>query len=231
MNKLTHFSFCPLSRSIRLLLGELAITFEEAQELPWDWRPQFLALNPAGDLPVLELPDSVILYGAYAISEFLAEQVPVHPRTDGAAPVFPGSSEDRAEIRRLVDWFHRKLQREVTGPLLEERIWPLFQSGDRRQPDSEVLRAARRNIHYHMQYVSWLADHRNWLGGEELSFADFAAGAHFSCLDYASEVPWERYPNVKAWYARLKSRPAFQPLLADRVPGAPAPSHYSDLDF
>jgi glutathione S-transferase len=231
MNTLTHFSFCPLSRSIRLLLGELGVGFETATELPWAWRPQFLALNPAGDLPVLELPDRTILYGAYATSEYLAEQMPTHPRLDGPSPIFPGTAEDRAEARRLVDWFHRKMLREVSSPLLEDKVWPLFKDGDRGVPDADMLRAVRRNLQYHMQYVSWLIDHRNWLAGDELSFADFAGAAHFSCLDYVSEVPWDSYPAVKSWYVRMKSRPGFQPLLADRVPGAPPPAHYTDLDF
>jgi glutathione S-transferase len=93
------------------------------------------------------------------------------------------------------------------------------------------LRAAHANLAYHLTYVAWLSDHRNWLAGEELSFADLAAGAHLSCLDYLGEVDWARFPAAKSWYQRLKSRRAFQSLLADRIPGRPPASHYADLDF
>jgi glutathione S-transferase len=44
-------------------------------------------------------------------------------------------------------------------------------------------------------------------------------------------VPWAEFPEAKAWYARLKSRPAFRPLLAERVPGFTPPDNYADLDF
>jgi glutathione S-transferase len=43
-------------------------------------------------------------------------------------------------------------------------------------------------------------------------------------------VPWSDFPTVAEWYMRIKSRPAFRTLLADRVPGQPPVSHYADLD-
>ena len=72
---------------------------------------------------------------------------------------------------------------------------------------------------------------RDWLAGRRLSLADYAAAAHLSVIDYFGDVPWRDFPAVKTWYMKLKSRPCFRPLLADRWPGlAPAP-HYDDLDF
>jgi hypothetical protein len=52
-----------------------------------------------------------------------------------------------------------------------------------------------------------------------MTLADFAAAAQLSCLDYVSDVPWDKYEAVKDWYAKIKSRPAFRSLLADQVPG------------
>jgi glutathione S-transferase len=37
--------------------------------------------------------------------------------------------------------------------------------------------------------------------------------------------------SARDWYARIKSRPCFRGVLADRVPGMVAPAHYADLDF
>jgi glutathione S-transferase len=36
---------------------------------------------------------------------------------------------------------------------------------------------------------------------------------------------------VRDWYARIKSRPSFRPLLADTVAGMRPPAYYADLDF
>jgi glutathione S-transferase len=232
MTRLTHFKLCPLSRSIRLLLGELEIEAELAEELPWDWRPAFLALNPSGALPVLEFGEGPVVAGAYAISEYLGEIARRAPPDERVADPFPGSDEDRSEVRRLVDWFHNKLAAETSRELLREKIeGRLRPEIARQQPDSELLRALRANLRYHLSYISFLADQRRWLAGDEMSFADMAAAGHLSCLDYLDEVPWDEFPSARNWYVRLKSRPSFQPLLADRLPGIPPPLHYDNLDF
>ena len=78
------------------------------------------------------------------------------------------------------------------------------------------------NIRYHLAYIGWLARQRTWLAGERLSYADLAAAAHLSVADYLGDVPWNEDEAAKTWYARVKSRPSFRPLLAETVPGLPA---------
>ena len=147
MHKLWHFRLCPLSRSIRLALSEGGIAFTLIEERPWEWRAEFLALNPAGELPVLELTEGPVLSGAYSISEFIAEEMSQHPQEQPswapALPLFPGTREDRAEVRRLVDWFSGKMHREVTRELLHEKIYaravPRAVDGASHVPDADVL--------------------------------------------------------------------------------------------
>jgi glutathione S-transferase len=216
---------------VRLALAELNQDIALVDENPWEWRQGFLAKNPAGELPVLEFDDGLTLSGIYSISEFIGEDSP--PPVGGRRPfnLFPGSREDRAEVRRLVDWFHGKLEREVTGELLYEKVYRRMSPTAVQAPDSDTLRAVRANLKYHLSYLSYLSEARRWLAGEELSFADFAAAAHLSTLDYLNEIAWDAYPSVKAWYQRVKSRPAFRTILADRVPGTPPSPAYADLDF
>ena len=234
MHTLTQFRLCPFSRAVRLALAEQSIEVELVEERPWEWRPEFLALNPAGELPVLQIEGGPALCGAYAISEYLAEGEPA-PAAEShdveAFPLFPGDRAERAETRRLVDWFNGKFYREVTHELLQEKVYARLQPHAAFTPDVDFLRAIRTNLRYHMSYITYLADRRRWLAGEELSFADLAAAAHLSTVDYLGEVPWDEFAIAKVWYARLKSRRAFRTLLADRVPGTIASAHYADLDF
>lgn len=232
MSLLTHFSLCPHSRSVRIALAELDLAFELSEERPWEWRKAFLALNPAGNLPVLQLSDGVVIAGSYPISEYLGEMVRQAELDERLKDLYPGTPEDRAETRRLVDWFHRKLDDEVTREMLREKLYARLRTDLPPQaPDAELLRALRANLRYHLSYIGYLADHRRWLAGDEMTFADMAAAAHLSCLDYLNEVPWDNHPAARQWYQRLKSRPSFRALLADRVPGMPPPAHYPDLDF
>ncbi len=229
MPRLTQFRICPHSRSIRLALGELGVDYEMAEERPWEWRPAFLELNPAGSLPVLQTDEGTAVAGAYAISEFLAETADTGGRTTA---LFPGDAAARAEVRRVIDWFHVKMNGEVTSELLKEKLYPRLQGTlAGHTPDLALVRAIKSNLRYHLAYIDHLVDQRSWLAGDEMSFADLAAAAHLSCIDYLDEMPWDEHAAAKDWYAKIKSRPSFRALLADRVPGLAPPLHYGDLDF
>jgi len=229
MNRLTHFPLCPHSRSIRLVLNELQIEHELQVELPWAWRKEFLATNPGGNLPVLRLDNHMVLCGVYPISEYIADEQ--REAGEDGIPVFPGDIEDRAEARRLVDWFHDKCHREVTRDLLYEKHYARAAGIRGHSPDSEVLIATTQNLKQHMRYIGFLTDYRKWLAGDEMSFADLAAAGHISCLDYLGVIDWDRYPSARDWYVRIKSRRSFQSILDDRVPGLAPPAYYADPDF
>lgn len=226
MATLLHYPLCPFSRSVRLALAEWGVEAELAEERPWEWRAEFLALNPAGSLPVLISDADGPILGAYAISEYLGET----GAGGGGFQPFPGDAAARAEVRRLVDWFHRKFHDEVTSYLVEEKVFRRF-GPKSASPDMEAMRAGHENLRYHLTYIGHLAEKRSWLAGDALSFADLAAAAHLSALDYLGEVPWEDHEPAKHWYALLKSRPSFRPLLADRVAGFIPSGTYADLDF
>ncbi|MEL6746901.1 MAG: glutathione S-transferase family protein [Pseudomonadota bacterium] len=229
---LTQFRLCPKSRAVRLLLSELGEPFELRDERPWEYRREFLALNPAGHLPVLQLSDGPVLIAVTAIVEYFNEVF-----GDPYAAARPGliTGEDaleRAEVRRLIDWFDVKLNSEVTAPLMREKVHKRFSGGSDTGPSPGVLRAVRANLSYTLGYMEYILSERKWLGGSQLSYADLTAAAHVSCIDYMGEVPWDGHPVTRIWYARMKSRPSLRAVLADRVPGVAKPSRaYDDPDF
>jgi len=147
----------------------------------------------------------------------------------GAGMLIGINALDRAEVRRLTQWFDGKLNREVTEPLVGEKMMKRFLALG--EPNSGAIRAGKANLGYHLDYITFLVERRRWLAGDHFSLADISAAAHLSALDYLGDVPWEAHEPAKEWYARIKSRPSFRPLLADHIPGAPPPKHYADLDF
>jgi len=136
---------------------------------------------------------------------------------------------ERIEVRRLTSWFDGKFAAEVTQNLYGEKF--LRRLTRRGNPDPAAIRTGYTALRYHLDYISWLAETRKWLAGSALSLADFAAAAHLSTLDFIGEVDWSISPQAKDWYARMKSRPSFRGVLADRVSGTTPPVHYADLDF
>lgn len=230
MLTLHHQTLSSASRFVRLILAEYGEEPQLIEENPWERRREFLALNPAGTVPVLMSESGVPVVGPTAISEYLDETRGVLKRDRRLLPEYP---LERAEVRRLVDWFLIKMEAEVTRPLVRERVLKTQMPADKGggSPDAGALRAARSNIRQHMRYLGWLAASRNWLAGDRISYADIAAGGALSALDYLGEAPWDQEPAAREWYQRLKSRPSFRALLTDRVRGLTPSSHYADLDF
>ena len=222
MRTLYHLWLSPFCRKIRVLLAEKKLEFQTEVEPVWERRHGFLALNPAGDVPVLVETDGTVVCDSTAIAEYLEEVCPEWPMI-GDAPAA------RAEVRRLVAWFDRKFNSEVTENLVGEKIVKRLSAAG--QPDSSAIRAGHTNIQYHLDYIAYLMERRTWLAGDRLTLADIAAAAHLSCVDYLGDVPWERHPGAKDWYARIKSRPSFRSILADQVPRMTPPKAYADLDF
>lgn len=230
MATLFHYPFCPHSRFIRLVMAEMGLESALIEEKPWERRQEFLIMNPAGSLPVFLEEQGFAVPGQGVIAEYLDETRGLG--LDGRR-LLPENAAARVEVRRLLDWFLTKFHEEVSGYLVTEKIYKRFISAadGGGPPDMGAIRAARANVRYHLKYIGFLIARRNWLAGPELTYADLAAAAHISCVDYLGDVPWDEDETAKSWYARVKSRPSFRTLLADRVPGMPAASHYADLDF
>lgn len=222
MRTLYHLWLSPACRKVRIVLDEKGLEYETRTENLWERRPAFLAMNPAGDVPVLVEDDDRVFADSGAICEYLEETKP-------KPAMLPGGPDERAEVRRLVAWFDIKFNREVSENLIGEKFMKRFlRLGE---PDSRALRAGKANIHYHLDYIGWLTDRRTWLAGDDFTLADIAGAAHLSALDYLGDVPWDEHQQAKEWYARVKSRPSFREILADHIPGEPPPKHYADLDF
>ncbi|MCG6858911.1 MAG: glutathione S-transferase family protein [Salaquimonas sp.] len=230
MLRLFHHPMSGPSRYVRLLLGEYGLSASFSEEKPWQRRREFLAINPAGALPVLLDGESDPVCGAVIAGEYLDETCGAMMREKRLMPENP---QARAEVRRLTEWFLVKFEEEVARYLVGERVFKTLMSGNEGggSPEATLIRAGRANLKNHLKYVGWLAASRNWLAGSRLSHADMAAAAALSVIDYLGEIDWNGEPAAHDWYARVKSRPAFRPLLADRLPSLPPASHYVDLDF
>lgn len=219
---LYHYPLAPASRFIRLALGEYKTDVELRLLEPWQRDETFLKLNPAGELPVFDDATRGVYCGARVISEWLED-------VQEDAFLLSGTAEERAEIRRLVSWFDTKFSREVASPLFDERITKRFIKGQ--AVSSQVIRTAVSNAHIHFGYLDWLLARHDWLAGDRLTLADLNGAAHLSLLDYFGDVSWDKYTDLKSWYMKMKSRPSFRPLLADRLVGMPPAAHYAELDF
>ena len=209
------------SRYARLILSEKGVNFTLRLEKYWEKRNAFLFLNPAGGVPVLTKEETSIC-GAGVIGEYLEDILPT-------AKIYGSSPDERAETRRLLDWFFTRFKNEVMRCIVDEYfIKRILGKGP---PDPLVLRLGRSNLRVHLTYMEHLITKRVCLNTSSPTAADFAAAAAISCLDYLGQVPWAEFPCTRDWYARVKSRPSFKGILLDNIPSIVPSKEYANLDF
>lgn len=218
---LIHHAVSPYCRKIRIALSEKKMLFVLKDEEPWKLSSDVFKLNPAGELPIF-LSDGNVVAGNYAISEYLEE-------ANKEIRLLPEDIKQRAEVRRLIEWFDDKFYKEVYRNIVFEKVHKRFARG--LAPDSKTLKIGLNNLNFHLEYIDWLCERHNYLAGEELSLADITAAAHLSIIDYMGDVPWDSYRNAKIWYSKMKSRPSFKEILKDNIKGVLPAKHYADLDF
>ena len=225
MKRLFHWSLDPHGRTARLVLGEKAQAVEYVDSPPWSPHAEISRAAPGARGPMLTDTDTLAgrmnAIGTRAIVEHLEETI------DGAR-LLPINADDRAEARRVWQWCEEAMA-EVNASLLAERINQAVRRG--RAPDSSALRTGAHALRSRLIVLNVLAETRPWMAGRSLTIADLSAAAHLSAYDYFGDVDWPSVPDLKTWYAKMKSRPAMRAVLSDRVEGARPAAHYADLDF
>ena len=235
MTTLYHNPLSPFCRKVRLHLGEKQMQVRLIDEKYWLKSSEFLMRNPAGKVPVLKL-DGQIFCDSRAICEYLdgykptQDQIFTEPSAYQASPpLIPKGAQDQYEMRRLIAFFDEVFYHDVTMNLLYERVFRSLTGQG--YPVAANIKAGMQAIKKHMTDIEGLLNQRAWLAGRRITLADLAAAAHLSAIDYIGDVDWGQSSNVKNWYAKIKSRRSFQPLLADFIPGIVPPLHYADPDF
>ena len=213
MRRLTHYLLSPPSRFVRLVIGEKRLTVDLAG--PDDGTDH---------LPVFTDLDGTRVTGLWAIVDHLEGSYPDHP-------LAPEDAHARGESLRLLDWAMGPLLDGVVRRIVYEKASPRFTGATvQRTPDMSVIRQGRDALKPSLTLIGTAGELNGYLASRECTLGDLAVAANLSTLDYFGEVPWTEFPAVGEWYMRMKSRPSFRTLLADRVPGQPPVSHYAELD-
>jgi glutathione S-transferase len=182
---------------VRLLLHQLAIPYQRIERdiLRGETRtPGFLAKNPNGRIPLLELEDGSCLAESNAIQWYLAEGTPLLP-------------EDRLQRAQVLQWmFFEQYSHEPYIAVL--RFWTF--AGWLEEKAAQVPERRERGY----QALGVMEGHlarRDWFVGERYSIADIALYAYTHVAGEGG-FDLERFPAVRRWLARVAGEPRHIPI-------------------
>ena len=162
-------------------------------------RPEFLAKNPSGAVPVLELKDGTTIAECTAITEYL-DNLEGKPTLTGSGPkerAVIHMMQRRAEaglFDAVATYFHHATP--GLGPHIET-----YQNPEWGEKNRERAVAG-------MNYLDRLLTTQPFLAGERFSMADITAFVGLAYADFAMiDVPAE-LSNLRAWRGRVADRPS-----------------------
>jgi glutathione S-transferase len=158
--------------------------------------PQFLALNPNGQVPVLDTGRNTF-WESNAIMCFLARLV--------GSDLWP-DDDRQVEVLRWLFWDAQHFTRHAGTLYFEHLIKPAFGLGE---PDPTVVEEA---IGYVRTYATVLDHHlrgRDQLVGEDLTLTDFAVAITLPYAE-AARIPVDEFPEIQRWHDRLMALPAWR---------------------
>lgn len=194
--KLYYFMVAPNPTKVRVYLAEKGIELETARVNLAEREqraPEFLALNPLGKLPVLELDDGSCLTESLPIIEYLEE---LHPE-----PVMIGETpEERARVRsieRLAD----------TGVLMAgARAVHATRSPLGLPPVPEIAQAGLQTVETTLGLLNARLASNRFLAGDRVSIADCTLWAALGFLGFGAFEVEAGHANVVRWKAEFGSR-------------------------
>jgi glutathione S-transferase len=229
--KLFHAWLSSASRRVRLCLAEKGIAYESvAVDLGRQEQhsPEFLAMNPNGVVPALELAPGRFLHESSTILEYLDDWQP-------EPPLRPADAYERAVMRNFVRWTDEK-----SLPNLLILNWSLMLQPAASQWDDAQLKEKLERIPTAERREAWVRIARKpytgeekaqaltkllelvdkmeamlqaspWLVGGNYSLADIAAAPFIARIaELAPEaLAAEAHPRVQAWWQAVQQRPAF----------------------
>jgi glutathione S-transferase len=197
MIKLYTFPPSTNSRKVRIALLEKGLEFERINvdlSKREQKNPEYLRIHPFGQVPALD-DEGFVIYDSTVINEYLEDEYP-YPS------LMPSDSEGRARARLMED-----LRDTHFNPYFVHIMIEMRKSEDER--DAKRVDNAKGEILKCLDRIEAELQGKEYLAGS-FSLADVAFMSNLELLDrFGIALEGDKYKNVVAWIARLKSRPSF----------------------
>ena len=216
--KLFYYPVCPISNKFRILLNLLTIEYEAIK---------IISKQDVKNLPTIDFVCLPILQNG---EQFFRDNYSILIHLLGLS-----------QHKLLLDWFqneeiqymeyliNQNMYFEVYKPTIFEKTQKLVLHNEY-FPNNNSIKLGIEAQGFYFNKLEAMLSKRDWIS-RVFSINDISIFAMLATIDYCFLVPWMKYPNLKQWYQRLKSKEEFNFILKDRIFNLLPPSHYDVIDF
>ena len=175
-------------------------------------KPEFLALNPNGLVPVLRA-DDFVLWETLAILEYLGS-------LDATHLLLPEDPRQRANVSRWMAWGLAHWNPSLQPFIFERMFKPLKGLGE---PDEQRLAAAQPKLHQAAVLLDTTVGRTGYVCGDRLTLADYYLAA-YPMYARQARINLQPYPDLSRWLERIHSLEEWQAatrLAHELISGAP----------
>lgn len=198
--KLYDSTLAPNPRRVRVFLAEKGITVPTVQvdiAKAENRQPPYLAKNPMGGVPILELDDGTVIAETVAICRYFEE-------TNPNPPLFGTDAKDRA----LVEMWQRRMEFEIALPIMQtfRNTHAFFKGRIPQVPEyGEVCRKAAES---RLRWMDEVLEGRRFVAGDRYSIADITllVGVDFGRVTNIRVLPEQK--NLQRWHEEVSARPS-----------------------
>jgi glutathione S-transferase len=196
---------CPFCWKVRLAAAELDVALDLVASRQGDPHPEVSRLSPTATVPVLK-DGPVALWESAVICGYLDEL--------GGGHLYGSTPADRAAVRLLEAYSDR-----LAADGLRDAVFELRSKEPGERDESRVAQGLARWGERLEDLAVRLGD-KPWFAGA-FSLADCALGPRFGVAEAYGIDTFRRHDNLRAWFERLKARPAWQQAYPDQFIGLP----------
>ncbi len=189
----------PNTRRVRIFMAEKGVTADSVDidmAKGENRTPEFLAMNPLGKMPVLELDDGTIIAESVAICRYLEE---MHPEP----PMFGRDTMERTNV----EMWNRRMELEVLQPIMltfvhSHPMWKgIYKQFEDFGEDCRV-RALER-----LEWLNGELEGREYLATGDYTVADITAQCAVLMGKAVNVRAAPEWSHLNAWWERVAARP------------------------
>uniref|UniRef100_A0A7S4PD74 Glutathione transferase n=1 Tax=Paramoeba aestuarina TaxID=180227 RepID=A0A7S4PD74_9EUKA len=198
-----HWVSQPCRSVLWAMMNEgVAFDFKKWDPMSGETRsPEFLAMNPAGTIPVME-DNGLFLFESPAIMTYLAQK---HHWNK----LYPTDLAQRSQVDQYLHWHHGNT-RLCSGALFRPVLVGVLTGKSKEEVEAAVAQGQKKVAKVSKVVDQFLAKNNGYIAADHLTIADYMCYCEYDQLEVLNLFEFSKYPHLQKWMGTMKTLPNYE---------------------